>query len=695
MADRIKGITIELDGNTTKLSKALEGVNKDIKNTKASLKDVDKLLKLDPGNIELLKQKEDLLNKAVGETKEKLGTLKDALAQMDANGVDKTSTEYQNLQREIIQTSDELKKLEKAASESNATIAKIGETAKGVAEGAGKVANATKGLSTAAAGVVGGLGAMALKAAESADNLNTMAKQSGFSTEELQKMQYAAERVDVSVETITGAAEKMKAKIKTSEESFTAMGVAVRDANGEYRDTESIFYDVVSAIGQIENETERDIAAMDIFGKSAKDLAGILDDGGKSLKELGEEAANKGLIIPQEDLDQANELNDLMDELKATLSGSFGKAAISSLKALAPLFQSAANAVQKFAQWLSGLSPTTIKVIAIIAGLIAVISPIASTIASIGTAISVLAPVISAATTAISAATAATTAAATAAGAAAAPIMATVGPILAVVAAVAAVIAIGVAIYKNWDTIKEKAGQLKDVVSEKFNNIKEKGVEMWNTLKENSGPALEELKKGTKETLGSMKKAFEENGGGIKGLAAGMWEGVKGSWKTGFNTLDTLTGGKLTEIKDAFNNKFGDIISEAANWGKEIIQKLIDGISAMIEKLKETVGNIVSWIKDKLSFWKDDSSGSAAGKAVSNNLGAMASRAVPGTNVTVNYNNAALSSMLESVNKSIAANRSSSNVTVVLEGDAQGLFKVIKQQNKLNTLATGRNALAY
>lgn len=89
MANRIKGITVEIGGDTTKLSKALEGVNKNIKNTQTQLKDVQKLLKLDPSNTELLSQKHKLLADAVTATKEKLETLKTAAEQANqalANG---------------------------------------------------------------------------------------------------------------------------------------------------------------------------------------------------------------------------------------------------------------------------------------------------------------------------------------------------------------------------------------------------------------------------------------------------------------------------------------------------------------------------------------------------------------------------------------------------------------------------------
>lgn len=76
MANRIMGITVEIGGDTTKLQRALKSVNGQIKSTQQQLKDVDKLLKLDPGNTELLAQKQKLLADAVGETKEKLSTLK-------------------------------------------------------------------------------------------------------------------------------------------------------------------------------------------------------------------------------------------------------------------------------------------------------------------------------------------------------------------------------------------------------------------------------------------------------------------------------------------------------------------------------------------------------------------------------------------------------------------------------------------
>lgn len=128
MASRIQGITVEIGGDTTKLQTALKGLNGEIKSTQSQLKDVEKLLKMDPGNTELLAQKEKLLADAVKETKEKLEALKTAAEQANTaleNG-DISQEQYDALQREIIETEQDLKKLETQANQSATALQKIG-----------------------------------------------------------------------------------------------------------------------------------------------------------------------------------------------------------------------------------------------------------------------------------------------------------------------------------------------------------------------------------------------------------------------------------------------------------------------------------------------------------------------------------------------------------------------------------------
>ena len=158
---RVKGITIEIGGDATGLSKALEGVNKSINNTQSQLKDVNKLLKLDPGNTELLRQKQQLLSKAVGQTTDRLESLKQAAAQLKASGVDENSEQFMALRREIIETESSLDSLTQAANSSNAALSKIADTADEIGSKAQKVADATSGLSkVAGAGLAAAGGAV-------------------------------------------------------------------------------------------------------------------------------------------------------------------------------------------------------------------------------------------------------------------------------------------------------------------------------------------------------------------------------------------------------------------------------------------------------------------------------------------------------------------------------------------------------
>lgn len=157
MANRIKGITVEIGGDTTKLQTALKGVNGQIKNTQTALKDVEKLLKLDPHNTELLSQKQKLLTQAIGETKEKLATLKTAAEQANEQlqKGEITQEQYDALQREIVETEAELKRLEQQASTTNATLTKIGDVGSKLETVGNGITNVGKKVSVVSAAVTG------------------------------------------------------------------------------------------------------------------------------------------------------------------------------------------------------------------------------------------------------------------------------------------------------------------------------------------------------------------------------------------------------------------------------------------------------------------------------------------------------------------------------------------------------------
>lgn len=171
MANRIKGITVEIGGDTTGLDKALKSVNTSIKSTQSALKDVNRLLKLDPSNTELLSQKQRLLKDAIGATKEKLDSLKAAQeqAKQQLENGELGQDKYDALQREIVETEEELRRLQQEAATTSTALSKIDVAGQKMEAVGNSIAGAGKkmmGVTT----VIGGVGVAAVKTAADFDS---------------------------------------------------------------------------------------------------------------------------------------------------------------------------------------------------------------------------------------------------------------------------------------------------------------------------------------------------------------------------------------------------------------------------------------------------------------------------------------------------------------------------------------------
>lgn len=194
MASRIQGITVEIGGDTTKLSTALSKVNKEIRDTQSQLKDVNKLLKLDPGNTDLMAQKQKLLTQAISETKEKLDALK--LAGQQANEAlakgEISQSQYDALQREIVETEKALEELEKQADKSAVALQKIGATGEKLKSVGSSIEGVGKKLMPVTA-AVGGLGIAAVKVAADFDSaMSQVAAVSGATGKDLDALREKA-----------------------------------------------------------------------------------------------------------------------------------------------------------------------------------------------------------------------------------------------------------------------------------------------------------------------------------------------------------------------------------------------------------------------------------------------------------------------------------------------------------------------
>ena len=549
---KVRGITIELGADTSGLSKALKGVNTEIGKTQKDLKDVERLLKLDPSNTELLAQKQKLLSDRVEETKTKLDALKQAQESIDLSTED-GQRQYDALTREIVSCENELKQAEQAASGFNATAQKISVAAGNMSQKFGALADKTRALSMAAGGALVGLAGLAVKAGQNADEINTLAKQTGVATDELQKMQYASDLIDVDVSTITGSLRKMKKNLDSNTEAFENLGVATKE-NGQFREITDIFYDTVEALGQIPNETERDIAAMDIFGKSADELAGIIDDGGASLKALGEEAENLGVIIPEEDLQRANELNDQLDRLKAEILPTITQLGIKVIEAIQPYLPAIQDAITKICDSLQNVSPQLVLIVGGILAATAALSPMFSVLSSLSSVISTVAG---------------------SAGSLSGAFAGISAPILAIVAAIGSLAA---AFIYLWNTNEEFR-----------NNI----TAIWNDLK----AKFDEFGNGIVERLNALGGDFQSFSDVVTGIWNLLCENLAPVFENTFDTIATVLGGALdvlTGLFDVFAGLFTGNWEQMWNGCKEIVSGVWDAIVGVVKGAINTLINTIN-----------------------------------------------------------------------------------------------------
>ena len=540
---RIKGITIEIGGDTTKLTDSLKKVDSSLKDTQAKLKDVNKLLKLDPTNVDLLRQKHDLLSKAVTDTKKRQEELKKALEQLkNAGDTEKNREQQDALQRELIETTSKLKDLEAEFAKSHPVIESFSESAKQVAE-------KTKTISKVAAGAAAGMVAMAVKSAASADDLLTMSNVTGLSVEELQKLQYASSFVDVSMETMTGSITKLTKNMASGSDAFDTLGVSITNADGSMRDATDVWYDTIEALGNVANETERDQLSMDLFGKSAMEMAGIVDDGGAALKSLGEEAENTGLIMGQDAVESAVAFNDQMDKLKNTTTQAFFKMGSSLATSLMPMMEKLVNAVVKVVTWFGNLGGGTQTVILSLLGLVAAISPVASLLGNLNTIVTVGSSVMGALSGA--------------GGVLSGVFTFLTGPVGLAIAGFAALVAGGVLLYKNWDKVKDAAKKLSDKMSTAFTSIKNAVSNAMTAAKNAVSTAMTNVTNKISTAMTTAKNAVSTamsnmassiSNSSIVSAASSTFDRVKSSISTALEGAKSIVSSALQAIKNTIDN---------------------------------------------------------------------------------------------------------------------------------------------
>lgn len=524
MAGNIKGITIEFRGDTTKLSQALRDVNSETRKTSAELKKIDQALKFNPGNVDLLRQKYDVLGNQIKATQEKLNALKQAQAAANADpNVDKNSAEYRELQREIIKCESQLKQFNKEQKKIAAAISPLGQASakfKELGNHLTAAGQAMRGFSMAGAAAVATIGSLTVKGGQLADDLNTLSTKYHIATGDLQRYAATAELVDVDIDTIAKSHVKLEKNMysaangsKSMAGYFDQLGISITDTNGELRSSGDVWNDVIVALGQMENETERDAIAMQLMGKSAAELNSLIEDGGETYKKTAAIMQKYGLnFVDQQTLDRAQAFDDELQTIKMVGLLAFQQLTTQLAAYFAPILEKVVDYVGRFANWLANLDPRILAIIGAVAGLVAVLAPLLTGLGQLAFAISSITGLMAMLGVSFGEVVLA-----------AAPIILTIG----------AIIAAGVMLYKHWDEIKAKA------------------VALWNSIK----TTFNNIKTSITNTINSVKTYLTSAWNSIKSTAATAWNAVRTAIVTPIERARDLIQSAINRIKSILGTK--------------------------------------------------------------------------------------------------------------------------------------------
>ena len=559
MAGYIRGVTIEFGADTTKLNGALKKTQTTINKTQAELKQINRALKFNPGNATLLQQKFKLLSASVEQTEGKLKQLREMQAKMNASGVDRASAQYRELEREIIKTESQLKGAE-------AELKKFGSVGK---QQALAVGNAFKSAGTRIQSV--GRSITTTMSVYGAAGIYAGSKLIDMSQKQAQAEQKLIEIYKTRMGVDKKAAQSTM-QLATAQQKLGVIGDEVQLAGAQQLATYAKYPSTVNTLLPAMNNllvqqkglnaTQEDAASMaNLFGKAMMGQTGALKRAGISFTEAQAEIMKTGTeeekaaviaeVVTQNvgnmnaefaktdagKIQQAkNSLGDMGEEIGAILLPAVADLVSWFQNNLMPKLQQLINflqqhpAIAKFALALAGITAVLGPLIMIIGGLVTAIGSIITIAPALGAAFSVM-----------------------------------TGPIGLVVAAIAAAIAIGVALYKNWDTIKKKAKAIWTAIKTtmfkliqkivldtvaKFGLIRTKITTIWTNIKTRISTAVTNIKTKVTSVFNSLKTTVSN-----------IWNRIKTAITKPINSAKNTVSKAVKKLKSFFPLHIGKIFS--------------------------------------------------------------------------------------------------------------------------------------
>lgn len=635
MADRIKGITIEIGGDTTGLSKALSGVNKEIKDTQTQLKDVNRLLKMDPGNTELLRQKYDLLNKSIDSTEKKLDTLKQAEKQVqDQFKRGKVSeSQYNALKREVIATESNLKNLKSEAQKTDNAIRGIDEKpVEEVASAADKAETSLKdagkeasnfGDYLKAGAIVEGSKAIISGMKDIADESREYMKIMGSLEISSQAAGYTAEQTASSYKTLYGVLGDDQTAATTTA-NLQALGLSQSQLDQIINGTIGAWATYgdsipIDSLSEAINETVK-------TGNVTGTFADVLNWAGTSEDEFNaklqaanseseranlvlQELANQGLMTAGQAWQENNEALFENNQANADLQEQLSELG----ETVMPIITAVTQGIANILSWFNNLSPEVQNFIGIVLGLVAAISTVIGVIQGISGALALL----------------------------------SANPISLIIMAIAALVAAFIYLWNNceefrefwinlWDTISSAFSAVWDAIVNFFtvtipdawNSVVDffwQGYYTWQSIWQSIGDFFSGIWDGIvsffTETIPNAWNslvdfcwqgyyAWQEVWQNVGDFFSGIWDGIVGfftetipnAWNglmDIFNKIGSWWSGIWNGVRDTFSNVFNSLVNIAKqpiNAIIGLINGIIDGLNWMIGGLNQLSFDIPDWV---------------------------------------------------------------------------------------------------
>lgn len=385
MTARTISATIAVDGERA-FNNAMKDINSNLRVLKSELSATTSSFGTQANSLAALTAKNEQLSELYDQQKTKVKALEQAVKESaerygeNSQQTDRLKISYNQARVELDRLDNELKQnaqyMEEAQNSTNQCATSIDQYGNKVKDAAGKSQEfGTEGKSAVIAigeafvsaqivqkiaQVAENLASASREAAAFADEVLTLSAKTNISTDALQGYMYASELVDVSVETITKSMQRNIKSMGSAADgtkqyvnAYKQLGVAVQDTDGNLRDSQDVFWELIDALGQMSNETERDEIAMTLLGKSAQDLNPLIEAGADRMRELAEEAASVGYIMSGETLQALGALDDQfqrLDRAATAAKNAIGAAFAPALEDLSAIATEALTAVSNFAQ---------------------------------------------------------------------------------------------------------------------------------------------------------------------------------------------------------------------------------------------------------------------------------------------------------------------------------------------------------